>query len=155
MPLCHEDTLPVLQKYPTKDTVPYLPNSVRRQAREAMADILKASSAARQQALGLQHVNYGGGLKTELFNFNDSAEKLYGQMQTAILQKLPDRKLKKMINKCREKLDWYKQAEALQLSTTRTPNYEPVLLMQPELSSHELINIFNSLLYLEPQMYLL
>ena len=31
---------------------------------------------------------------------------------------------------------------ALQLSTTRTPNYEPVLLMQPELSSHELIKIF-------------
>ena len=60
-----------------------------RRADAALQDILKDGGAARKLALGLEHVEYGDKLKSELFQFSKSMETLYSVLQKLLLKKGP------------------------------------------------------------------
>ena len=85
-----------------------------RRADAALQDILKDGGAARKLALGLEHVEYGDKLKSELFQFSKSMETFYSVLQKLLLKKghVKDKKFRPHLEELENKSAWFKNAEA-------------------------------------------
>ena len=104
------------RKLPKNDDAPaevVEPKTPKEEISEVKDEILKSATEARKHALGLKHINYSGELVSGLMDFSAKMESIYETVASLLTAEVDDEaKYKKILKVIKEKMQWYKSAEA-------------------------------------------
>lgn len=90
------------------------PKDAKTQLSEIKPEVLKSATDARKYALALKHLSYSGELVSGMMKFSEKMEGVY-EKATALLASgvnEKEEKYEKLMVIIKDKLNWYKQAEA-------------------------------------------